>query len=50
MTKPVWSHVLAFEESSCNQFPRNLSLDYKYLHAGQIPHNKTFPPKPYMTI
>ena len=48
MTKPVWSHVLALsgwtlKGSSNNQLPKNLSPDYKYLNASQIPHNKAFP-------
>ena len=28
----------------------SLSTDYKYLHASQIPHNKAFHSKPYLTV
>ena len=31
-----------FEESSWSQLPGNLSPDYKYLHARQIPHTPSF--------
>ena len=48
MTKSVWFHVSALSawnikkahKVSCQE----LSLDYKYLHASQIPHNKDFLP------
>ena len=33
---------LDFEESSYSQLPGNLSPDYKYLHARQIPHQLSF--------
>ena len=39
----------SFKESY-SQLPGNLSQDYKYLHASQNPHNKAFPPKPYLTV
>ena len=43
MTKPVWSHLLAFsawtlKENSYSQLPGSLSPDYKYLHAQHISH------------
>ena len=38
MTKPVWSNVLAFEGNSYSQFSGSLSIDYKYLHAKEIPY------------
>ena len=48
MTNPVWSHFfglecLDFEESSYSQLSGSLRLDYKYLHARQIPHQLSFP-------
>ena len=44
MSKPVWSHeCMDFEESYYSQLPGRLSLDYKYLHARQTPHQLSFP-------
>ena len=48
MTKPVWSHALALsaltlKKAHNGQLPGNLSLDYKYLHANQIPHQLSVP-------
>ena len=43
MTKPVWSHVLALTlKKAQSQLPGNLSPEYKYLHARQIPHTRSF--------
>ena len=55
MTKTVWSHVWALnawtsKKAHNSQLLINLSLDYKYLHASQIAHNKAFPLKPYLKI
>ena len=48
MSKPVWYHVLALsaltlKKAHNGQLPENLSLDYKYLHANQIPHQLSVP-------
>ena len=57
MTKPVWSHVLAStawtlkKAHIVNSFiARKPEPDCKYLHASQIPHNKAFATKPYLTV
>ena len=36
---------LDLEFVSYNQLPGSLSLDYKYMHARQIPHKLSFPTK-----
>ena len=41
---------LGFEESSYNQLPGRLSPDYKYLHAREIPHKLSLPPRPYQAV
>ena len=55
MTKPFCFHVLAFSTWTLIKI-RNSHLpgskpgkDYKYLHARQIPHQLSFPPKTYLT-
>ena len=44
MIRPVYLMFclerLDFKESSYSRLPGKLSLDYKYLYASQIPHNK----------
>ena len=51
MTKPLWSHVLAFSAWILkkayiyiySQLPGTLSPDYKYLHARLIPRQLSCP-------
>ena len=47
MTKPLWSHgfvlsVSTMKKAQNSQLPGNLSPDYKYLHASQVPNKLSF--------
>ena len=59
MTKPVWSHVLALSSWTLKKAHRPIfqySVAKKPEPRLQIsacmsnPHNKAFPPKPYLTV